>query len=473
MTFPIPENEPLRLAHLLELRSDEWQHDVALQEICAITAGIMLTPVSLVCLLHATEACFVASIGVEIRGTPREAAFCSHTIMGAEPMLVADTAADARFASNPLVTHHPHFRAYAGIPLQTAPGIRVGTLCAIDITPRNFSFQQIELLCKLATVASSILISHKKRFTAGGGMVAASPPVPPTSLDVLHAFADAALDPPADGVAGRPSPALSKQAPSAADMHAEYRRAIDAGEFVPYYQPKFELQKRTLTGFEALARWSTATRGVLPPSAFLDLLDDDELASLLTRSMHLQMARDLRSWRAAGLEPGSLAINACAGDFQNENFAAEFLQIIDDHDLLPRDFVLEVTERIILEDHDKRLFNTLSHLRNHGVMIALDDFGTGYAGLQHLRKWPVNQVKIDRMFVQDCLKDSRDSAIVEAMIQMSDAIGLGVTAEGIETAEQLELLENLQCEMGQGDLFSRPMSSADVPEFVRKFHHWA
>jgi diguanylate cyclase (GGDEF)-like protein len=260
--------------------------------------------------------------------------------------------------------------------------------------------------------------------------------------------------------------------PTTANRHAEYRRALGAGEFIPYYQPKFELQKRTLAGFEALARWNTRTCGVLPPSEFLDLIENEELASRLTRSMLVQMARDLRVWQDLGLNCGSLAINACAGDFRNEDFADHFLRTVSDHDLQPRDFVLEVTERIVLEEHDKRLHDSLANLQKSGVIISLDDFGTGYAGLQHLRNWPVNQIKIDRMFVRDILRDSRDSAIVQSMIQMADAIGLSVTAEGVETSEQLELLRSLHCEIGQGDLFARPMPSVDVPDYVRKFSNW-
>ena len=610
MGFPIPENEELHQAHLLKLRPNEWGQETALKAICEVAAQIMKTPASLVSLLHEKDQRPIA-FGLETSSISRDLAFCTHTMIASKPMLVVDAVADERFASNPLVTGAPYIRAYAGVPLEAAFGVRVGALCAIDFEPREFSHQQIELLAKLGTVASSVLMLHKTCLdleseiaarhprNQGFGPLAhsdrltglanlrqfyrlASPliesalatrgcaliiidlddlelvngklgrpegddyllrvarqiessickddlvervggdkfvvlltdtdrdgavcfaegilinlkimaemagkqalgcasigialaPMHGTLIDEIYKFADAALHSAKSAGRNRYRVYLApNRAPSgAANRNGEYRRALEAEEFVPYYQPKFELQKRTLAGFEALARWNTNTRGVLAPSEFLDLLEHEELASLLTRSMLIQMARHLRAWQDLGLSCGSLAINASAGDFLNADFADDFLRIVSDHNLQPRDFVLEVTERIILEEHDKRLHDSLDKLQKSGVSISLDDFGTGYAGLQHLRNWPANQIKIDRMFIRDFLKNSRDSAIVESIIQMSDAIGLSVTAEGIETSEQLELLRNLHCEMGQGDLFARPMSSADVPEYVRKFRHWA
>jgi EAL domain-containing protein (putative c-di-GMP-specific phosphodiesterase class I) len=452
MAVPMLEDKTLRLAHV----PDDWGQDLALTEICAIAAEIAQTPIALVSLLDGNTQRFVARAGQDIGGTFQDLAFCTHTMMASTPTLVQDAMADQRFALDPAVAQAPHIRAYAGIPLESAPGIRAGTLSLIDFAPRAFSDQQIRLLCKLGTVASSVLVSRKKCRELETELASRSRSVQVHSAPAVH----------------EPFPQPQRRSTDAANIHREYCRALDAEEFVPYYHPKFELQKRTLAGFEALARWNTTDRGVLAPVAFLPMLEDEELASLLTRSMLVQMARDLRSWRDQGLECGSLAINASAGDFLNEHFATDFLKVVSDHDLQPRDFILEVTERIIMEDHDMRLRNSLKNLQQSGVMIALDDFGTGHAGLQHLRNWPVNQIKIDRMFIRDCLMDSRDSAIVESIIQMADAIGLGVTAEGVETDEQMQLLQNLQCEMGQGDLFSKPMSSASVPEFVRKFRRW-
>ena len=610
MGFPIPEVDELQPAGLPKRTPDEWGQDIALQEICEVAAQIMRTPASLVSLLHEKDQRFIAATGLDTNSIPRDFAFCAYTMTGPKPMLVTDAVADDRFASNPLVRAAPYIRAYAGVPLEAAAGIRVGTLCAMDFEPREFSQQQIELLAKLGTVASSVLMLHKtclelesefgvrrprdqdlrpvahsdfltdlanlkqfhqlapplldKAFATrgcaliiididnlesvknqwerpeggdtlrrvvrqlqlsigkddlvarlGGDQFAvlladtareeavclaerilidlqtiaditgkpgigratigiALAPRHATLIDDLYNFADAALHSAKSAGGNRCHlyiPQSDRRSPAVGDRNAEYRRALEAEEFVPYYQPKFELQKRTLAGFEALARWNTNSRGVLAPSEFVDLLENEELASLLTRSMLVQMARQLRAWQDLGVSCGSLAINASASDFLNPEFARDFLRIVSDYSLQPRDFVLEVTERIILEEHDTRLHNSLNHLQTSGVTISLDDFGTGYAGLQHLRNWPVNQIKIDRMFIRDILKDSRDSAIVESIIQMSDAIGLSVTAEGIETSEQLELLRNLQCEMGQGDFFARPMPAADVPEYVRKFRH--
>ncbi len=611
MAFPIPANETVRLEHLRQLRSDEWGSSEALQELCSIASAVTQAPVALVSLLHENDQRFAAKIGIDLDGTSRDIAFCAHTIMSAEPMLVSDATADKRFASNALVTDAPHIRAYAGVPLEAAPGVRVGTLCAIDFEPRKFSNEQIDLLSKLGTVASSLLQLHRMRLeleeeiaarrlreeelweaahrdlltglpnlkqfrefatkvlddaTGGQGcalilidldhfksvndrwghaegdaylrevavqltlsirkqdlaarlggdefgviladidgqdeatyiakrilsnlkLIAdrmgrpdlgraslgiALSPQHSKNLDDLYKAADFALY--AAKTAGRNThrvyiPHFNRRSADGTNIFRDYRRGLEAGEFVPYYQPKVELQKRALAGFEALARWNTAGRGVLAPADFQDLLEDVELAPLLTRSMLTQMAKSLFFWQELGLDCGPLAVNVSAPDFFNEDFATDFLRIISDHKLQPQSFVLEVTERVFVEDHDKSLYKTLQTLQDSGVLIALDDFGTGYAGLQHLRTLPVNAVKIDRMFIRDCLEDSRDSAIVEGIIQMADSIGLGVTAEGIETEAQLEHLRNLQCEMGQGYIFARPMPFADVPDYVRNFGH--
>lgn len=300
-------------------------------------------------------------------------------------------------------------------------------------------------------------------------------PLHAQDLDELYKCADSALY--TAKSTGRNAarlyiPRLDRRQPNPANRARAFRMALKAGEFIPYYQPKFDLQSLTLTGFEALARWNTKDLGVLAPIDFQALFEDKELAPLLTWSMLDQMAGHLIAWRQSGVACGSLAINAAAPDFLNENFAAQFLKFIADRNLLPRDFVMEVTEQIMLDDMDTRTYDVLKALQDAGIKIALDDFGIGYAGLKHLKHWPVNQVKIERLFIRDFPQDQRDSAIVESIIKMANAIGLGVTAEGIETPEQLQLLTDLRCETGQGYLFARPMPAADVPEYVKNHAQW-
>ncbi|WP_170937063.1 MULTISPECIES: GGDEF domain-containing protein [Rhodomicrobium] len=591
---------------------DEGAHSEALREICAIASAVMETPISLVSMLHEKDQRFAAQIGLELGESSGGMAFFNQTMLTPEATLVEDAAADARFASNPLVTEPPHVRAYAGVPLEAEPGTPVGALCAIDFEPHAFTDAQIALLTKLGAVASSVLHMHRMRLELKEEMAArhlreqdlwdaahcdnltglanlkqfrefataildrqsqtrgcalilldldhfksvndrwghaegdvylrrvagqltlsvrkqdlvariggdefailltdidgqeaprrfaerilnnlhgiaeitgnpdlgraslgiALAPLHASTLDDLYRCADAALY--AAKTTGRNVcrlyiPRLDRRSANPANISREYRRALEAREFVPYYQPKFDLKTMTLVGFEALARWDTNDAGVLAPADFHGLFDDKELAPLLTRSMLMQMTAHRQAWQHTGLDCGVLGINASAADFLNEDFAREFLGVIADHQLRPQDFILEVTEQIILEDKDTRLFDMLKFLKKAGVLIVLDDFGTGYAGLKHLKNWPVDRIKIDRMFVRDCLEDARDRAIVDGIIKMAGALGLGVTAEGIETAEQLALLQSMNCEMGQGYLFARPMPAAEVPDYVREFRVW-
>ena len=161
MSYPIPPNERARLSELTRLRSGEWGYSAALDKLCSLAAAHLGTPINLVSLVGETEQRFAAKTGIDAESTPRELAFCAHTIMTPEPLIVENASGDARFADNPLVTGAPGIGAYAGIPLETAPGLRIGSFCAIDLQPRRFSESEIAWLSDLASIAVAIIEAHR------------------------------------------------------------------------------------------------------------------------------------------------------------------------------------------------------------------------------------------------------------------------------------------------------------------------
>lgn len=160
MTYPIPSNERERLSEVQRLRSDEWGFSVALQQICEMASKRLQTPIALVSLVGEDIQSFPAQIGLNALTTPRNVAFCTHAIMDRKPLIVEDATKDERFANNPLVTGAPGIAAYAGIPLETAPGLRVGTLCTLDLKPHRFDEQEVQYLQDLSQLAVSIISAH-------------------------------------------------------------------------------------------------------------------------------------------------------------------------------------------------------------------------------------------------------------------------------------------------------------------------
>ncbi len=177
---------------------------------------------------------------------------------------------------------------------------------------------------------------------------------------------------------------------------------------------------------------------------------------------------DAARWRAAKLDFGHVAINAAATDLRRRNFTDNLLWEIERAGLSPDDIQVEVTESVLLGRTAPHVQRILEQLHNHGVKVALDDFGTGFASLSHLKQFPVDIIKIDRAFIRNLHVDVQDRAIVHALIDLADALGLDVVAEGIETADQREFLTALGCRFGQGYLFGRPVPAASVPALLGK-----
>ena len=228
------------------------------------------------------------------------------------------------------------------------------------------------------------------------------------------------------------------------------RRAIERDELVLHYQPKVDLDTRRLVGVEALVRWPDPGRGFIPPAEFISLAEHTGLIRGLTRVV---LRRALREIREAPVQNATVAVNISVHDLLDPQFPAEIKEQLHAAEIPAERLVLEVTEGAIMADPGHARL-VLSELHQTGVQIALDDFGTGYSSLTHLRQLPVNEIKIDRSFVGQMLKEESDRVIVESIIALAHNLGLRVVAEGVETQESWERLADLHCDSAQGLLIS-------------------
>jgi diguanylate cyclase (GGDEF)-like protein len=288
-----------------------------------------------------------------------------------------------------------------------------------------------------------------------------------TSRDLLR-FADIALY--TAKAAGRGRVAMFEPAMRAAtqrhgSMLVLARDAIEADRVEPYYQPKVDLVTGAHAGFEALLRWRHPRRGIQPPSTIEAAFGDAHLAQAIAERMVERVTADIRRWLEAGLDVGRVAINTAPPEFAQDGLAERLLAALAAAGLAPHHIELEVTEQVFFGRSACSVDRTLRMLRDAGVTIALDDFGTGFASLTHLRRFPVDALKIDRSFVADLEK--RDVAeIVRAVLALGRSLGIATVAEGIENEAQAEWLRTNGCALGQGFGLGAPMAAAEVPAFL-------
>jgi diguanylate cyclase (GGDEF)-like protein len=241
------------------------------------------------------------------------------------------------------------------------------------------------------------------------------------------------------------------------------------GDFIrPHYQPKVDLRTGAIIGFEALLRCCLPDQPAKGPECIAAAFEDSALAVKLSDRMIDGVIEDIRAWRAAGLPFGHVAINAALAELRRGDFAERLLTKLERAGIPPECIQVEVTESVLLGrsiDHVERTFNELA---DKGIKLALDDFGTGFASLTHLKRFPIEIIKIDRSFVRNLQIDAEDGAIVDALIGLGKALKIEVVAEGIETSAQRDFLCALGCAVGQGFLFGAASPASEVPDLLRK-----
>jgi len=243
-----------------------------------------------------------------------------------------------------------------------------------------------------------------------------------------------------------------------AALRDELRSAISADRIVPFLQPFVDLSTGEVAGFEALARWKHPTKGIITPDRFIALAEEDGLIGELFFSILRQACKEALRWT----KPASVAVNVSPVQLVDSTFAEGVLRLLARMKFDPRRLEIEITESALVQDSGVAN-RTLTKLRDAGVRISLDDFGTGFSSLYQLKEMPFDKVKLDRSFVGNSARDPKNQRYVSAMVSFGKALGLQITAEGIEDVETAELLTDLGCTYAQGYLFSRPVS----PELAR------
>jgi diguanylate cyclase (GGDEF)-like protein/PAS domain S-box-containing protein len=249
---------------------------------------------------------------------------------------------------------------------------------------------------------------------------------------------------------------LSKRVTAHMKLEGELHRALEREEFVLHYQPIVDARSGLVTSAEVLLRWLHPERGLVSPAEFIPVLEESGLIMPVTEWVLRKSIEQIRSCTPTGTRSPALAINITAGCFRGNGITKCTGNILANYGDQIGDVVLEITESVLMHD-TQHVLELMHALRAVGIKIALDDFGTGQSSLSHLRKFPIDIVKIDRDFVREVPNNKDDMALVSAIIAMSHGLGKRVVAEGVETEAQLTFLRDLDCDSIQGFLFSRPV----------------
>ncbi len=250
-------------------------------------------------------------------------------------------------------------------------------------------------------------------------------------------------------------PSLQARSTHRSGLAAEMRRALESGEVEVYFQPKVALRDRRVVGVECLARWDHPTHGQVPPAEFVAVAEHTGQLNRLTDVVLREGLGRAQRWHEEG-RALPVAVNLSARSLIDPTFPQRITALLDEFRVPAELLTLEITEDGMVGEPDRPM-STLRRLHDHGVRLAVDDFGTGYSSLSYLRRLPVDEVKIDRSFVQGMATDAGDLVIVRAVVDLARHFGLVVVAEGVESEMTVTLLEELGCDIGQGFLFSRPL----------------
>lgn len=238
------------------------------------------------------------------------------------------------------------------------------------------------------------------------------------------------------------------------------RHALERDELVLHYQPKVDVQTHRIKGVEALLRWQNPERGMINPVEFIPLAEETGMIIPIGQWVISEACRQARQWRRQGLEDLHVAVNVSPLQLEDSEFISGLKHALDLHAMPAEQLTVELTESQIMDNVEKCMV-LLKRVRDLGCRISIDDFGTGYSSLSYLRNFPVDELKIDRSFIIAVHRDSRDAAIVKAIISLARGLDLSVVCEGVEEAETTYFLKATECNLWQGFLCSKPVSGAD------------
>jgi diguanylate cyclase (GGDEF)-like protein/PAS domain S-box-containing protein len=245
------------------------------------------------------------------------------------------------------------------------------------------------------------------------------------------------------------------------------RHALEREEFSVHYQPKVNLESGEIVGVEALIRWLHPDLGLVSPAEFIPIAEECGLMVPIGRWVMGQACHQAQAWQEIGLAPIRIAVNISAAELRARDFLRGVGVILEETGLDPHLLELELTETFLVQD-STAMAAVLHNLKGLGLKLALDDFGTGYSSLNHLKRFPIDTLKIDRSFVRGITTNSDDASIVCAVISMGKNLHMRVIAEGVETREQLTFLQDRECPFGQGYYFSQPLTGKACTQLLRR-----
>jgi len=260
---------------------------------------------------------------------------------------------------------------------------------------------------------------------------------------------------------------MQEEAQTRMEIEMDLQGALEGGEFFLVYQPTFDLEAMVPTGVEALIRWRRPGRGIAQPEEFVPLLEENGMIVEVGAWVLTEACAQAAEWLRAG-HPVDLAVNVSAVQLDTDELLEHVDEALGSSGLDAEMLTIEITETALMRDVEETA-RRLACLKERGVRIAVDDFGTGYSSLSHLRKFPVDLLKIDRSFISQLEEGGEGEALLHTLIQLGKALSIKTTAEGIERAQDLSLVKSEDCDQGQGFLFARPLSAHDADSFFRQW----
>lgn len=315
--------------------------------------------------------------------------------------------------------------------------------------------EEVARFCRsLYAVVEPAIMHEGRELSVGMSIGVALAPSDGNTPDDLMRAADTALSKSKDNGRGQYSffaKEMNDTLLAQRQLTKDMRQSLTAGDFYLEYQPRFDTRTRKIRSAEALVRWSHPERGRIAPIDFIPLSETNGLIIPLGDWILRTAVKEASAWGGIGV-----SVNVSPVQFRDDNLVEKVRAVLEEFDLEPHHLELEITEGVLLEDEDHAV-NLLISLKEIGVTLAMDDFGTGYSSLSYLRKFPFDVIKIDRSFITDLDASRSARSIVQAILALGKALGLSVTAEGVETNEQLAILTADQCNEVQGYLLARPL----------------
>ncbi len=264
-------------------------------------------------------------------------------------------------------------------------------------------------------------------------------------------------------------PAMNESSYERLKLETALRAALERDQLRVYYQAQVDLQDGRIVGCEALVRWLHPELGMIYPDKFIPLAEETGLIISINHWVLEQAIKQCRAWRDAGFNALTMSVNLSALQFRQHNLLPQVKDLLDKYELPPQVLDLELTEGILMQGVERTLA-TLHELSAMGVILSLDDFGTGYSSLSYLKRFPIQQLKIDQSFVRDVINDASDATMVRTIILMAHSLKLDVIAEGVETQEQAAFLMQCGCERAQGYHFRRPVTAEEFELLLQLTH---